>query len=171
MKRRAFLVMLALAACDTGPSVNKSGVYVLRDGDKAEVQYRMLDSVNALRAGKGAAPLRLDSQLTAAAETHAADMSRQGRAWAYGSDRSFPYDRIARAGYSGQLVVEIYSQSYETELETLAAWVDDGAWGDEILDPDATDMGFGWHQDSSGLIWWCITLGQSGTAQITGAGF
>ncbi|WP_193143333.1 CAP domain-containing protein [Meridianimarinicoccus sp. MJW13] len=171
MKRRAFLVMLALAACDAGPSVNKSGVYVLRSGDKAEVQYRMLDSVNALRAGRGAPPLRLNAQLTSAAETHANDMSRQGRAWSYGSDRSNPYNRVARSGYNGALVAEIYSQSYETELETLAAWVDDGAWGDEILDPAATDMGFGWKQDSSGLIWWCITLGSAGGAIAPSAGF
>lgn len=169
MKRRAFLVMLALAACDTGPSVNKAGVYTLRDSDRADVQYRMLDSVNALRAGKGAAPLTLNAQLTATAETHARDMSRQGRAWPFGSDRSSPYERVARSGFPGELVVEVYSQTFETELETLAAWVDDGAWGDEILDPNATDMGFAWKQDSSGLIWWCITLGKRGSGTAIAA--
>lgn len=156
------VLLLFLAACSTGgPTTNKEGVYKIRAGDRDDIQYRMLDSVNALRQGAGAAPLRLNSQLTASAASHAKDMSRQQRAWPFGSDGSSPYDRIARSGYGGVLVAEIYSQTFETELETLAAWVDDGAWGDEILDPDATDMGFAWQQDSNGLIWWSITLGSA----------
>lgn len=156
------LALLALSACETGPSVSGAGVYRIRAGDTAEIQYRMLDSVNALRAGVGAPPVALNANLTAAAETHARDMSRQGRAWPFGSDRSSPYERVARSGYPGALVAEVYSQTYETELDTLAAWVNDGAWGDAILDRDATDMGFAWQQDSSGLIWWAITLGARG---------
>ena len=151
---------LVLSACaNNGPATNSEGVYKIRSGDTADIQYRMLDSVNALRAGAGVAPLQLNASLTAAAETHAKDMSRQQRAWPFGSDGSTPYDRIQRAGYFGGLVAEVYSQSFETELETLTAWVNDAAWGSELLDKDATDMGFAWHQDSNGLIWWAITLG------------
>ena len=159
--------LLALAACDAGPAVNKEGVYKIRASDKADIQYRMLDSVNALRQGAGVAPLQLSSSLNAAAASHAKDMSRQQRAWPFGSDGSSPYDRIARAGYNGQLVAEVYAQTFETELEVLAAWVDDGAWGKEILSPDANEMGFAWQQDNSGLIWWSITLGKAGFGGIS----
>lgn len=164
MFRKILLPVLALAmlsACDMGPSVSSAGVYHIRPGDVGEIQYRMLDSVNALRRGAGVAPVVLNANLTAAAETHARDMSRQSRAWPFGSDNSSPYDRVARSGFGGSLVAEVYAQTYETELETLAAWVDDGAWGDAILDPKATDMGFAWQQDRSGLIWWAITLGHA----------
>lgn len=153
----------ALAACATGPTV-EGGIYQLRESDRAEVQYRMLDAVNALRAGAGAPPLALSAELTAAAESHARDMSRQRRAWPFGSDGSNPYERVRRSGFPGELVAEVYAQTYETELDVLAAWVDDGAWGDAILDPDATDMGFAWQQDPNGLIWWAIVLGDRSPA-------
>ncbi|WP_371588117.1 CAP domain-containing protein [Pseudoruegeria sp. SK021] len=125
----------------------------------------MLDSVNSLRAGVGAQPLTLNAQLTAAAESHARDMSRQNRAWPFGSDGSSPYERVNRAGYTGYLVGEVYAQTFETELEVLAAWVQDGAWGDEILNSQANEMGFAWTQDPSGLIWWDIILGDNSLVQ------
>lgn len=160
---------LMLGACATGPAV-KEGIYHIRAEDTAEIQYRMLDSVNSLRTGAGLSPVTLNSQLTAAADTHARDMSRQVRAWPFGSDGSSPYSRVVRAGYAGELVGEVYSQSYETELETLTAWVEDSAWKGEILSPDATEMGFGWHQDRSGLIWWVLTMGR-GAASGPDVGF
>ncbi len=172
---RTALVLLAaagLAGCAPGATRSgAAGIYRIRAGDTDDIQFRMLDSVNDLRAAVGAQPLQLNSELSAAAETHARDMSRQQRAWPFGSDGSSPYERIRRSGYGGALVAEVYSQTYETELETLAAWVQDGAWGEEILDPQATDMGFGWEQDSSGLIWWAITLGDRNTFRTSLGGF
>lgn len=161
-----------LAGCAAGPSVTGEGVYRIRASDRDEITFRMLDSVNALRRGAGVQPVSLNAQLTAAAESHARDMSRQQRAWPFGSDGSSPYDRLRRSGYPGQLVAEVYSQTFETELETLAAWVSDGAWGEEILDPAATDMGFAWQQDPTGLIWWAIVLGDGSRGGVySPAGF
>lgn len=157
------LTALLGACAPAGPQL-PAGAYQIRPGDVPEIQYRMLDSVNALRAQAGVPPLSLDARLTAAAQAHAVDMSRQRRAWPFGADGSSPYDRVARAGFGGALVAELYAQTFETELDTLAAWVDDGAWGDEILDPEATDMGFAWRQDPSGLLWWVIVLGDRSVA-------
>ena len=157
------LTALIPACAPTGPNL-PSGAYQIRPGDVPEIQYRMLDSVNALRASAGVAPVALDARLTAAAQAHATDMSRQRRAWPFGADGSSPYDRVERAGFDGALVAELYAQTFETELDTLAAWVDDGAWGAEILAPDATDMGFAWQQDPSGLLWWVIVMGDRGSA-------
>lgn len=171
--RSGFLIgiVLLLGACAPSlPRVSQSGIYQLSSADTAAVQYRMLDSVNALRAGAGVAPVTLNGALTAAAETHARDMSRQSRAWPFGSDGSSPYTRVRRSGFGGELVAEVYAQTYETELETLSAWVDSGVWGEAILDPDATDMGFGWQQDPSGLIWWSVTLGDRTPATMSDFG-
>ena len=68
-------------------------------------------------------PVELDARLNAAAATHARDMSIQNRPWHFGSDGSSPIDRVRRVGYEGQLVGETISETYETELETLAAWI------------------------------------------------
>ncbi|MFV0245098.1 MAG: CAP domain-containing protein [Qingshengfaniella sp.] len=163
MHRREFTLAAlctVLAACDLpGAQVGGGGVYQIRERDHDEITQRMLDSVNTLRRGAGAQPVDLSPALTASAQLHANDMSRQQRAWPFGSDGASPYDRLRRGGYGGALVGEAYAQTFETEMEILAAWVENGAWGDQILDPAATDMGFAWHQDQNGLIWWAITMG------------
>jgi len=166
----AMLLLTALlgACAPAGPRL-PGGAYQIRPEDVPQIQYRMLDSVNALRAQAGVAPLSLDARLTAAAQAHAVDMSRQRRAWPFGADGTSPYDRVARAGFGGTLVAELYAQTFETELDTLAAWVDDGAWGAAVLDPAATDMGFAWQQDPTGLLWWVIVLGERGAGGTRGS--
>lgn len=159
-----FCVMMLglLAGCESGPTRDKTGIYRLDERDRPTVEYRMLDSVNFLRQSAGAAPLQLDARLSSAAQVHAQDMSRQQRPWPFGSDGSNPYERVARSGFAGELVSEVYAQSYESEMQTLTAWVEDQAWGPSILDPEATHMGFAWQQDPSGLIWWVLVLGKAG---------
>jgi len=158
--------VLALSACAAPPppQIGADGqplprLYRIKPGDTREIQFRMLDSVNSLRQSAGAAPLTLDERLTAAAATHARDMSVQSRPWHFGSDGSSPVDRVARVGYPGQLVGETISETYETELQTLAAWMEEENTRRIILSPDARKMGFAWHQDPGGKIWWTMTLG------------
>ena len=164
------LVSLALAACSTPePRFGPDGkplpvVYRIGKSDVATIQFRMLDSVNALRQARGAGPVTLSSELTAAAVTHARDMSVQNRPWHFGSDGSSPLDRATRVGYSGKLIGENISETYETELETLSAWMEVAETREVILDPRARDLGFAWHQESSGKIWWTLVMGQSGAA-------
>ncbi len=120
----------------------------------------MLDSVNSLRQAAGHAPVQLNARLNAAAATHSRDMSIQNRPWHFGSDGSSPIDRIRRVGYEGALVGETISETYETELETLAAWMDDPSTRSVILSPDARDMGFSWLQEENGKIWWTLMMGR-----------
>jgi len=158
------LALLPLAACSGAGSGSGEGVYRIGASDATKVQQRMLDSVNYLRQAKGVAPLTLDPRLTIAAQQHADDMSYQQRAWAFGSDQSNPYTRMQATGFPGALVGEMYSETYETELETLTAWVKEDALSKEILSADATSMGFAWHQDANGLIWWDMMLGDVNSA-------
>ncbi|MEO1537490.1 MAG: CAP domain-containing protein [Pseudomonadota bacterium] len=164
-----FAALLALAACSTSePRFGPDGrplpqVYRISSGDTAEIQFRMLDSVNALRQARGANPVELNSELTAAAKTHARDMSVQNRPWHFGSDGSSPIDRVRRVGYEGRLIGENISETFETELETLAAWMETQETREVILDSRARDLGFSWHQESSGKIWWVLVAGQPAT--------
>ena len=79
------LMALTLAACSTPePRFGADGkplpsVYRIKSSDTAKIQFRMLDSINALRQARGAPNVRLSSELTAAAKTHARDMSVQMR--------------------------------------------------------------------------------------------
>ena len=169
-----FVALLALAACSTPePRFGPDGrplqqTYRIKSGDAAEIQFRMLDGVNALREARGAAPVRLNSELTAAAKTHAQDMSVQNRPWHFGSDGSSPIDRAARSGYQGRLIGENISETYETELQTLAAWMEVPETRQVILDPRARDLGFSWFQESNGKIWWTLVTGEP-TARGTGS--
>lgn len=157
--------ILVLAACApptprVGPDGRAvQGVYRIAAGDKAKIQFRMLDSVNALRQSAGRPALELDSKLTAAAATHSRDMSVQNRPWHFGSDGSSPLDRVARVGYAGKLVGENISETYETEVETLAAWMKKPDTRNVILSPAARKLGFSWYQERNGKIWWTLVTG------------
>ena len=166
---------LALAAC-ASPDAVRFGpdgqplpqVYRINKSDTSEVQFRFLDGVNALRAASGARQVQLSSELTAAAATHSQDMSLQNRPWHFGSDGSSPLDRVARAGYNGQLLGENISESYESEIETLAAWMTQPDTRDVILDPRASDLGIGWFQEPSGKLWWTVILAEGSTILVQG---
>lgn len=164
--------MIALTACaPTTPQLTSDGkpatkVYKIGRNDTGKLQFRMLDSVNALRSARGVSPVTLNPQLNAAAATHSRDMSLQNRPWHFGSDGSSPIDRVQRVGYTGQLVGENISETYETELETLAAWIEQPDTQRTINSPDAVDMGFAWYQEPNGKIWWTLIMGNPSTVQL-----
>jgi len=170
MLRRSFLIGvmgLGLAACGGQPTnLGPDGlplpqVYRISNQDTGRIQFQMLDGLNALRQAAGANNVELNAQLNAAAATHSRDMSVQNRPWHFGSDGSSPLDRLRRVGYTGQLTGETISETYETELETLAAWMQDSATRAVLLDPAANQMGFSWFQESNGKIWWTLVLADS----------
>lgn len=157
--------LLTLSACAAPPidgsssSGSSTKVYRIRSGETAKLQYRMLDSVNSLRSASGAAPVQLNGSLNSAAATHARDMSIQNRPWLWSSDGSSPIDRARRAGFTGTFIGEVISESYETEIETLGAWMEDPGARSVILDSTAANMGFAWFQENNGKIWWSLVMG------------
>ncbi len=168
--KRLFVVfsvlILTLAACTPvqAPRLGTDGkplpqVYRISAGAADKVQFRMLDSINALRQASGASPVQMNAKLNAAAETHSRDMSRQGRPWHFGSDGSSPLDRVARTGFPGTMLGENISETFESELETLSAWMEQPDTRNVILDRRAANLGFAWHQEPNGKIWWVLLLG------------
>ena len=157
----------ALAACNPAPAPVQLGpdgkplpkLYRISPSDAGRIEYNVLDSVNALRYAAGRNSLTLNAQLNAAAATHSRDMSIQNRPWHFGSDGSSPIDRVRRVGYQNHLVGELISETYETELETLGAWAEDPVTRTVLMSREATEMGFAWHQESNGKIWWTMVLG------------
>lgn len=168
MYRFAGLILVAgltLAGCVTAPvQLGPDGrplptLYEIKKGDESRVTYSLIDSVNALRRASNAQPLTPNPLLTAAAATHSRDMAVQNRPWHFGSDGSSPVDRVRRTGYQGRMLGENISETYETELETLSAWMDAPDTRSVILDPAARDIGFAWYQEPSGKIWWTLVVG------------
>lgn len=157
---------LLLAGCATTsePTLGADGkplprVYRINPGDTQAVSFRFLDAANTLRAAKALPALAFDANLNAAAATHSRDMSVQNRPWHFGSDGSSPLVRAQRSGYTGRLLGELISETYETELETLAAWMAQPDTRAVIMDPLATRLGFAWFQEQGGKIWWTAVTG------------
>lgn len=171
MDRRKILMLggaaLVLAGCvgtGGGIPVGPDGkplpqVYNTAAQGPGVIEYRFLDSLNALRASRGLPQMALNAELNAAAATHSRDMSVQNRPWHFGSDGSSPMERVRRVGYTGKLLGEVISETYETELETLAAWMQTQDQRTVLLDPAATEMGFAWYQEPNGKIWWTMVAG------------
>ncbi|WP_069298413.1 CAP domain-containing protein [Neptunicoccus sediminis] len=151
-------LLFAVSAC-TEVDPNQRQVFRISAGDVSKIQYRHLDAVNAVRQAQGLEAVQLSSQLNAAAKTHARDISRQNRPWHFGSDGSNPIQRVERAGYQGRMLSENISETFENDLETLDAWMRDPVTRAGILHPQARGLGFSWHQDSNGKIWWVQILG------------
>lgn len=171
MNRRSAVVLglsAALVACARPPEIPRGAdgkplpqVYQIAPGSESAIQFRMLDGVNALRSAKRLRPLSFNAELNAASATHARDMAVQNRPWHFGSDGSSPLVRVQRAGYSGKLLGELISETFETELQTLGNWAGQPDTRDVLLDPTGSDFGFGWFQEGSGKIWWTAQVGQA----------
>lgn len=174
MDRRSILLLcgaLALSGCvggmGAGVPLGPDGrplpqVYNIAAQGPGVVEFRFLDALNALRASRGLPQAVLNAELNAAAATHSRDMSVQNRPWHFGSDGSSPLTRVQRVGYTGTLVGEVISETYETELETLGAWMRTPDQRAVLLDPAVTEIGFAWFQESNGKIWWTLVTGARG---------
>jgi uncharacterized protein YkwD len=170
MKRTILILAigLALAGCvkrspdqQLGPDGQPIPVaYTITSAEAAAIPTRVLDQVNMLRSGSGTAPLVLDPALNAAAAAQSRDMAAQNRAWHFGSDGSSPLDRARRAGYSGHLIGENISESYENDISTLQAWMQTRDTRDVIMDPTATALGIAWYQEPSRKVWWTLITGK-----------
>lgn len=153
-------LVLFLSACSNGTRVGTgrpgdgASVFVIKSGDISKIQYRHLDALNVVRQSKGLSQLALSPELIAAAKTHSYDMARQNRAWHFGSDGSSPIDRVRRTGYSGRLLGENISETFEGDLQTLQAWLTDSTTRAVALDARGRYVGLSWVQQKGGKIWW-----------------
>ncbi|MFV0383890.1 CAP domain-containing protein [Paracoccus sp. (in: a-proteobacteria)] len=162
----ATISLIALAACQprTAPQLGPDGqplpvAYTISEKEAAEIPVRVLQQINMLRANVGAPPLMLSQPLAAAALAQSRDMSAQNRAWHWGSDGSSPMQRASRQGYFGRLVGENISETYENDIQTLNAWMNERDTRDVIMDPAAASLGIAWYQEPGGKIWWTLMTG------------
>jgi uncharacterized protein YkwD len=158
---RPFLAVLMalglLASC--GPTQQQGGTFRIGPGDAGPIRLRHLDAVNAVRSQRGLSQLQLSAELNAAADTHARDMSVQGRAWHTGSDLTSFRERAFRAGYRGELAGENLSEGADSDLVVLESWLSFADSRDIILAPGARGLGLGWFQEPGGKIWWVQLIG------------
>ncbi|NNU79404.1 CAP domain-containing protein [Halovulum dunhuangense] len=167
---RAFLVLLAVAACTPPEPESVNGIRIIQDSEVNGILTAHVDGVNAFRGSRGLTPVRLSSQLTAAAATHARDMSVQRRAWHFGSDGTSPRDRALRAGFQGEVLGENISESFDDDVSVLQSWLNDPFTRRVMEAPEADSVGFSFYQEPNGKLWWVQLLGDSSSRPAVGAG-
>lgn len=136
------------------------GVYPVTTANVEAVRQRMTAVVNERRASAGLAPVVLDPQLVRAADAGSASMSAQNRAWLYGEDGSTPMDRARNAGFQGELIGEVVSETWESETQTIEQWLRAPEQKAILLDPNARRIGVGVHQEESMKLWWTVNVAQ-----------
>lgn len=137
----------------------RTGLYRISAEQAQAIPFRTLDAINALRRATNTPQVQFSAALNAAALTHSRDMSMQNRPWHFGSDGSSPLLRAQRVGYAGRFLGELISETFESELQTISAWMKQADTRSVLLDPEAREIGFAWYQEANGKIWWTLMTG------------
>jgi uncharacterized protein YkwD len=132
---------LALSACggslsmlDQSPPFSPSGT-----GPYPAFQ----DQMNTARAGPGLNPLAYSTQLGAAAQGHADDMSINGFFSHVGSNGSTLGQRVSAQGYGFCWAAENIAQGQPSNAATFTAWMNSPPHRANILSSQPTQFGLG----------------------------
>jgi uncharacterized protein YkwD len=108
------------------------------------VIQQVLDITNSERARAGLSPLRLHSQLNAAAQAHSNDMARNNFLSHTGSDGSSPFDRMKRHGYTVGWAAENVASGHSSPQDVMRGWMNSSGHRTNILNPRYRDIGIGY---------------------------
>jgi uncharacterized protein YkwD len=109
----------------------------------ATPQARVVTLVNAARARAGCAPLKVNAQLTRAAQGHSTDMARRNY-FAHNTPGGVtPWTRIARAGYPRANEAENIAAGQKTADAVVTAWLRSPAHRANILNCGYRSVGTG----------------------------
>jgi uncharacterized protein YkwD len=103
----------------------------------------LLDSTNQQRTANSEQPLKLNDELSAAAQTKANDMVNRDY-WSHVTpDGKAPWTFIQAAGYSYQKAGENLAYGFITSADAVNGWMNSPTHRENILDKDYTEVGFG----------------------------
>jgi hypothetical protein len=125
--------------------------------DEALAVKLMLDEINGMRADAGLDPVELDTELSVISRAYSRDMAERDFFGHYDPDGQGANDRVREAGLRCLVTenVGVYRSDSSTLVQTVSdlmnGFYDSGAHRANILDPDATHIGIGFYQDSTGL--------------------
>ena len=119
------------------------------------------DIINQYRAEHGLKPLKLNTELTAAAKAHSKDLAKWDRISHYGSDGSNPWDRVKRSGFKARLAAENVGTGQIDFGEVMKGWKESPGHNKNLLLSDADYMGIALVQDPKTEFksFWTLVLG------------
>lgn len=109
----------------------------------------LLSSTNSERSAQGRASLSINSSLNNAAQAKANDMTTRNY-WSHNTpDGQEPWVFIQAAGYSYLKAGENLAYGFATSSETIQGWMNSPTHRDNMLDPEYTEVGFGFSNSSN----------------------
>jgi uncharacterized protein YkwD len=119
------------------------------------VIQEVVNIVNHERGKAGLSPLRIHSQLNAAAQAHSNDMARNDFMSHTGSDGSSMGDRIKRHGYNFRTAGENVAAGQRSPQDVMRSWMNSPGHRQNILNPNFRDIGVGYAQGGGrfGIYW------------------
>lgn len=119
------------------------------------------DIINQYRAEHGLKPVKLNTELTAAAKLHSKDLAKWDRISHYGSDGSNPWDRVKRSGFKARLAAENVGTGQVDFGEVMKGWKESPGHNKNLLLADAEYMGIALVNEpkSEFKSFWTLVLG------------
>jgi uncharacterized protein YkwD len=117
----------------------------------------VLNIVNQERYRAGLSPLRLHSQLTAAAQDHCNDMARHNFMSHTGSNGSSFVDRIKRHGYNFRSAAENVAAGQSSAQQVMQSWMNSPGHRNNILSPNSRDIGIAYARGNK--LYWTQVFG------------
>jgi uncharacterized protein YkwD len=125
-----------------------------------DLENGVLAATNAARFKAHCDPLRLNSKLRAAAESHTTDMATKGYFDHIGSDGSDPPTRMRRAGYDPNMGwAENIAWGYPTVQAVMSGWMNSAGHRANILNCSLHSIGIGAARASNGALYWTQDFG------------
>jgi hypothetical protein len=105
---------------------------------------RLLESTNNERKSDGKSILKLNDQLTSAAQFKANDMAARNY-WSHTTpDGEQPWMFIQKAGYAYQKAGENLAYGFDSSADTVAGWMNSKTHRENLLDGSYSEVGFGY---------------------------
>lgn len=145
---------------ETGSSSSGSGSDDSAGSEHPELEWELLDLVNAAREKEGLDSLCLNSKLSVAAAEHSADQAKMGKMAHEGSDGSTAGDRATAAGYVWYGIGENVAWNYPDVQSAFDAWMESEGHRANILHPEFQHMGAA-RTDSLTATYWTQVFGAS----------
>ncbi len=137
----AFYITLLLVLQIGLTAVGKFDPQILGYASNISVQD-LLNDTNAARSANGDGPLKLNSELTAAASAKAADMFTN-QYWAHISPSGRdPWSFITAAGYNYLFAGENLARDFADSQSVVTAWMNSPTHRDNLLNNHYQDVGF-----------------------------
>jgi uncharacterized protein YkwD len=126
---------------------------------------RVAKLINIERTEAGLDTLKVDSQLSQAAQIHSRSMARNDFFSHSGIDGSSPFDRIEDTGYKYSIAAENIAAGDKTPRAVVQAWMGSRGHREIILNEDLTEIGVGYQYlgNDTGSVnynhYWTTTFG------------